>query len=100
MEKQREANYKKWFDRWIKSYDLKKQIEIANSKNYTCLNIPVHNIKDERDKQMMLDIEFVSMLGNEFPDFKIRREKEVKDRYFLGNKIGQVHCSTIYIDWR
>ena len=100
MEKQREANYKKWFDRWIKSYDLKKQIEIANSKDYTCLNISVHNIKDERDKQMMLDIKFVSMLENEFTDFKISREKEVKDRYLLGNKIGQVQCNTIYIDWR
>ena len=100
MEKQREANYKKWFDRWIKSYDLKEQIEIANNRNYTALNIQVHSIKDERDRMMMLDIQFINMLGNEFPDFKITRKKEVKDKYFLGNKIGQVECNTIYIDWR
>ena len=99
MEKQRIENYKKWFDRWIKNYDLKKQIEIANNKNYTRLNIPVHNIKDERDKNMMLDNKFTSMLENEFIGFKIIREKEVKDRYFLGNKRGQVELNTVYIDW-
>lgn len=99
MLKQRETNYKKWFDRWFKNYDLKKQIEIANNKNYTCLNIPTHRVQDERDKIMMADDKFIWLLGIEFPDFKISREKEIKNRYLLGNKIGEIEQNTVYIDW-
>lgn len=99
MQEQREINYKKWFYRWIKKYDLKKQVEIANNKNYTCLNIPVHRIENERDKMMMADDNFINMLKREFIDFKVTREKEVKDRYLLGRKIGQVEQDTVYIDW-
>lgn len=99
MKIQREKNYKKWFDRWVNSYDLKKQIEIANNKNYTALNIPIHRIKDERNKLMMSDDRFVEMLKKEFVNFKVTREKEIKDRYLLGRKIGKIELNTVYIDW-
>ena len=49
---------------------------------------------------MMADDNFVNMLKREFIDFKITREKEVKDRYLLGRKIGQVEENIVYIDWR
>lgn len=99
MKIQREENYKKWFNRWLNNYDLKKQIEVANNKNYTRLNIPVYEVKDERNKSMMLDDNFVNMLKKELTGFKIIREKEIKDKYFLGRKIGEIELNTVYIDW-
>lgn len=99
MLKQREENYKKWFERWIKKYDLKKQIEVANNKNYVVLSIQTHAVEDKRDKIMMADDKFISMLEEEFPDFKITREKKIRDRYLLGNKIGKLEINKVYIDW-
>ena len=90
----REANYKKWFDRFVAKNDLDNKIKIANSKGYTGYQILIDK-NDEREKFMKNNDSFIKLLKERYPNFNVYRDQIIKP-LFIGTDITQ----TVVINWK
>lgn len=91
----RENNYRKWFERFFKSKQIEKQIEILNEKGRTEFIIDPETFNNDRDKMMIKDEMFIKLLEEKLPGFNVFF---VKDYTILGIELQRSYYK-VKISW-
>lgn len=94
----RENNYRKWFERFFKSKQIEKQIEILNEKGRTEAIIDTETFNNDRDKMMIKDEMFIKLLEEKLPGFNVNVNKGSKSYTFFGVKCERSYYK-VNISW-
>ena len=86
--------YDIWFERYLKNYDIKKEMIILAKQGKTSMKIAIRRseIKESRDARMGYDSRFVDKLKKAFPEMRISVDIR---KGMMGNEIGKI----IEINW-
>jgi hypothetical protein len=68
LKQEREQAYDVWFERWWKKANIEQEIEIANSKGYTEVTIPINYLSDYTQDRVA-DKRFLKKLKKKLPGF-------------------------------
>lgn len=100
LEKEREASFKVWFDRFLKHKQIEKHIEIANRRGFKFMEIFISD-KDEdlNAVRRMKDDLFIKHLQKVFPEFKITKSIYTTKGRLFGQEYIRDSGLKVVINW-